>query len=90
MRYRVVETSDVTAEGLEQILNEWTARGWRFDGINFVVKESARRPTLAFVRFVRDENTGLQTDESPPGTDPARAGERGDAGKEGRTGHDVP
>ncbi len=55
MKYRVIETSDVTAEGLEEILNEWTSKGWRFDGMNFVVKESARRPTMAFLLFIREE-----------------------------------
>ena len=28
--YKVVETSDVSAEELERILNEWTAQGWTF------------------------------------------------------------
>ena len=30
-QYKVVETSDVTAETLEQLLNEWTEAGWVFD-----------------------------------------------------------
>jgi len=55
MQYRVVETSEVTAESLEQLLNQWTQQGWRFDGMQFVVKESARRPTMAFVIFVRED-----------------------------------
>lgn len=54
MRYRVIETSDVTAESLERILNEWTSQGWRFDGMQFVVKESARRPSMAFLLFVQE------------------------------------
>ncbi len=53
--YRVIETSDVTAESLETILNEWTQKGWRFDGMQFVVKESARRPSLAFILFVKED-----------------------------------
>ncbi len=53
--YRVIETSDVTAESLEIILNEWTQKGWRFDGMQFVVKESARRPSLAFILFVKED-----------------------------------
>jgi len=60
MRYRVIETTDVTAEGLEEVLNEWTQKGWRFDGMNFVVKETARRPSMAFLLFIREteeENT---------------------------------
>lgn len=53
VEYKVVETSDVTAETIERILNEWSSRGWKFDGMQFVVKESARRPSMAFVIFVR-------------------------------------
>ena len=53
MEYRVVETSEVTAESLEAILNEWTLKGWRFDGMQFVVKESARRPSMAFIIFIK-------------------------------------
>ena len=52
MKYRVIETSDVTAEGLEEILNLWTEKGWRLDGIQFVTKESARRPSMAFILFI--------------------------------------
>jgi hypothetical protein len=53
LEYKVVETSEVTAERLETILNEWTIKGWRFNGMQFVVKESARRPSMAFVIFVK-------------------------------------
>ena len=61
MQYRVVETSEVTEESLERILNEWTAAGWRFDGMHFVVKESARRPTMAFLLFVKQEKGEQKT-----------------------------
>ncbi len=53
LEYKVVETSDVTAETLELVLNQWVAKGWRFEGMQFVVKETARRPSMAFVIFVR-------------------------------------
>ena len=53
MQYRVIETSEVTAESLEEILNQYTQEGWKFDGMQFVVKESARRPSLAFILFVK-------------------------------------
>ena len=55
LRYKVVETSSVTDEDLEEILNEWTARGWIYDGMRFVVSEVSRRPTMAFVTFTRDD-----------------------------------
>ncbi len=56
MQYKVIETSDVTAESLEEILNERTKEGWRFDGMQFVVKESARRPTMVFVLFAKKDD----------------------------------
>jgi hypothetical protein len=55
VQYKVIETSDVTEDKLEEILNRWTAEGWRYDGMQFVVKESARRPSMAFVLFVRED-----------------------------------
>ena len=55
MQYKVIETSEVTGESLEEILNRWTAQGWRYDGMQFVVKESARRPSMAFILFVKAE-----------------------------------
>ncbi len=54
MLYKVVETSVVTDEALEQILNEWAAQGWQFDGIHFAMREASRRPAMAFVVFTRE------------------------------------
>ena len=51
--YKVVETSDVTDEALERLLNHWTARGWRFDSLHFVTREGSRRPGMAFLFFTR-------------------------------------
>ena len=55
-RYKVVETSSVTDEELESILNEWTARGWTLDGIRFAMRESSKRPAMAFVTFTREDD----------------------------------
>lgn len=52
--YKVVETSDVTDTSLEQLLNEWTSQGWKFETIHFAMRESSRRPSMAFLMFVRD------------------------------------
>jgi hypothetical protein len=54
VRYKVVETSTVTQEDLEAILNEWSARGWTLEGVHFAMRESSRRPSMAFVTFIRD------------------------------------
>ena len=53
--YKVVETSSVTDEELEKILNEWTREGWKLDNIQFAMRESSKRPSMAFVTFTRDE-----------------------------------
>jgi hypothetical protein len=66
--YKVVETSTVTDEELERILNEWTARGWRFDSIQFVTREASKRPALAFVLFTGDRSAS-GTDRSASDTD---------------------
>ncbi len=58
MRYKVVETSTVTAEEIETLLNEWTREGWRLDGIQFAMRESSKRPSMAFVVFTREGEEG--------------------------------
>ena len=55
-RFKVVETSSVSDEELETILNEWTAKSWTLDTIQFAMRESSKRPSMAFVLFSRDEN----------------------------------
>ena len=52
--YKVVETSDVTEDALERILNEWTEQGWRFEMMQFAMRDSSKRPAMAFVTFVRE------------------------------------
>jgi len=54
-QYKVVETSIVTDEALERIINETVSLGWNLDGIQFAMRESSRRPAMAFVMFVRPE-----------------------------------
>jgi hypothetical protein len=54
--YKVVETSDVSAEELERILNEWTAQGWRFEMMQFAMRDSSKRPAMAFVTFARERD----------------------------------
>jgi hypothetical protein len=63
--YKVVETSDVSDVGIEKILNETTADGWTFDSMQFAMRESSRRPAMAFLTFTRPE--------------PAQGAERGPA-----------
>lgn len=53
--YKVVEVNTVTEDVLEEVLNEWTAKGWRFDGMQFAMRDASRRPAMAFVFFTREE-----------------------------------
>lgn len=58
--YKVVELGTVTEEAIEDTLNEWTAKGWRFDGMQFAMRESSRRPSMAFVIFTQEQPEGDQ------------------------------
>jgi len=53
LTYKVIELGTVTEETIEETLNEWTAKGWNFNGMQFAMHESSRRPTMAFVLFTR-------------------------------------
>ena len=56
LRYKVVECSAVTDEALESILNEWTARGWKLDSMQFAMSDASKRPAMAFVTFTRESD----------------------------------
>ncbi|WP_242394718.1 DUF4177 domain-containing protein [Anaeromyxobacter oryzisoli] len=56
--YKVVEVSPVADETLERALNEWTAEGFSFESIHFVMREGSHRPALAYLFFVRGEPPG--------------------------------
>ena len=54
LTYKVVEVGTVTEDALEETLNEWIGKGWQFDGMQFAMRESSRRPGMAFVLFTRE------------------------------------
>jgi len=62
VEYKVVETSLVTDDSLEEILNAWTAQGWCFEGMQFAMREASKRPAMAFVLFTR--RAGDQSSQS--------------------------
>ena len=55
IEYKVAETSSVTDDDLERIINEWVDGGWSFDSIHFVTREASRRPSMAFLLFTREK-----------------------------------
>ncbi|MAG31224.1 MAG: DUF4177 domain-containing protein [Deltaproteobacteria bacterium] len=56
LRYKVVEIAQVTDEEIEKVLNEWSVEGWTLDTIQFAMRDSSRRPSMAFVTFTREED----------------------------------
>ena len=54
LRWKIVETSTVTDESLEGIVNEWVGQGFTFEGVQFAMRESSKRPAMAFVLFTRE------------------------------------
>jgi hypothetical protein len=54
LAYKVVETSTVTDEALEAVINEWVCNGWAFDGMQFAMREASKRPAMAFLLFTRE------------------------------------
>ena len=54
IQYKIVETANVTDEELEEIVNEWVESGWSFEGFQFAMRESSKRPSMAFVVFSRE------------------------------------
>lgn len=63
LEYKVVEVNTVTEDVLEDVLNEWTAKGWCFDGMQFAMRESSRRPSMAFVLLTRETEWRGKSDE---------------------------
>jgi hypothetical protein len=54
--YKVVEITNVTDEEIEKVLNQWIAEGWTFDTMHFAMRESSKRPSMAFLTFTRDDD----------------------------------
>lgn len=53
--YKVVEVATVTDIDLENTINEWVEKGWKFDFIQFAMRESSKRPSMAFVFFIKSD-----------------------------------
>lgn len=46
-------------------MNEWVARGWALEGIRFVTTEHSKRPSMAFVSFIREASQATTDTEAP-------------------------
>ncbi len=55
LRYKVVEISTVSDDEIEKTLNHWTAEGWKFDTMQFAMRDASKRPSMAFLTFTREE-----------------------------------
>ena len=53
VEYKVVELVTVTDTEIEAALNEWSRKGWELDRITYAMRESQRRPSMAFMVFVK-------------------------------------
>ncbi|MDD2542305.1 MAG: DUF4177 domain-containing protein [Desulfuromonadaceae bacterium] len=56
--YKVIEIGTVTEDSIEETLNHWIAKGWNFDGLQFAMRESSKRPAMAFALFTRETSSG--------------------------------
>lgn len=48
-----MEVSTVTDEELTRVINEVVKEGWLLDGINFAMRDSSKRPAMAFIMFIK-------------------------------------
>jgi hypothetical protein len=69
--YKVVELSTVDEGTLERTLNEWCPRGWKLENVQFAMRESSKRPSMAFVFFTR-EGEPVEAETSDPSEARAR------------------
>ena len=47
---------------LERAVNTWTTQGWTLENVQFAMRESSKRPAMAFVFFTRP---GAPAEEGP-------------------------
>lgn len=54
LQYKVVELSTVDEQSLERVVNTWVRQGYRLENVQFAMRESSRRPSMAFVFLTRE------------------------------------
>jgi hypothetical protein len=60
----VAELSTVDEGSLEHLVNTWVAQGWRLETVQFAMRESSKRPAMAFVFFTREGPVSEATSEA--------------------------
>jgi len=73
LHYKVVELSTVDEGNLEHTVNLWVRQGWRLENVQFAMRESSKRPAMAFVFFTRAADAMA---DSPAPAEESRAGAR--------------
>ena len=63
LQYKVVELSTVDESSLERAVNTWVRQGWTLENVQFAMRESSKRPAMAFVFFTRAD-LAAEHDES--------------------------
>jgi len=74
-QYKVIELSIVDEISLERALNQWTSGGWRLDGIHFAMRDSSKRPAMAFLLFTRPDHLATEAASAAERLPPRRVGE---------------
>jgi hypothetical protein len=54
LEYKIVEVQTPTDDELTRVVNEWVGKGWRFENFQFAMRESSKRPAMAFVVFTKE------------------------------------
>ena len=74
LHYKVVELSTVDEGHLEHTVNVWVRQGWTLENVQFAMRESSKRPAMAFVFFTRGGEAVVE--ETEPAAAEATAGSR--------------
>lgn len=59
INYKVAEISTVTDGEIENVLNEWSGKGWRFESMQFAMRDASKRPSMAFIIFTKEKEDKL-------------------------------
>ncbi|HSP19812.1 MAG TPA: hypothetical protein VLQ79_09865 [Myxococcaceae bacterium] len=73
LQYKVVELSTVDEGSLEYAVNHWVRQGWALENVQFAMRESSKRPAMAFVFFTRAGELEAQPPAAHTGAAQGRA-----------------